>query len=291
MKRLLTVVILVFACSQLRAQDWIVINSGDTIKCKILSVDNTLLHYIETQDTTSTTIPIELVNRYEIFVPHSKSDFHPDPLEDLIVASKREGNKNKGLRLDLRFGYTYMLAPIAESSSQQINEYRKKSKSGVNFHLSMTYFFGSYFGLGPRYSFVHLRGKSDPFGGFFSSYYYQHDIQMHYVGLQLCSRFATKDNSFRLLPGVSIGYMKYRALAGHNRLRSPEYQNARTFGTSANLNADIRLFRGLYLGFDLEFLLSSINESNYYGEIEGSENNLTRMDLGIGIRYYMQAEY
>ncbi len=292
MKSWLLVICLVFTGVSLKAQDWIVINSGDTISCKIVSVDETLLHFVTPPDSSVTDIPLELVNSYEIYVPSKDSLFQPDPLADLENLNKPSGNKNKGLRINFCFGYTYMLAPIAEDSDQAINRYLKKSKSGININASILYFFGSYFGLGPKYSFVNLKGKSDVLSGFFGSYYYQHHIQMHYVGGQFCSRFATRNNGFRILPGLSLGYMAYKAQISENFFTGqPEYAYARTFGVSTSVSADIRLIRGLYFGFDFEVLISSIQDNSFVGENVAESNNLSRIDLDIGLRYYIQTEY
>lgn len=285
--RCLIVILLCFFSLTLHAQDWIVITSGDSIKCKIWAVDDGQIVYQTPDETRPQILPIELVADYLIYVPKTYPEFKPDPLSDLQPNDIKKESSNKGLRIGLMAGYTYMLAPISKDTPTKLKSYAKKSKSGYHMNVDLSYFFGKYFGLGIDYSHVGLKGHSETFGGYFSGYRYEHDIKIDYWGIRPMARLASKDNAIRFLPGIGIGYVNYitKVANGYN---STKNLRAGTFGIEVHLNLELRIAKGFYTAFAVNLMTALVTSDSYFGSDRGDPNNLTRLDASCGIRYYIR---
>ncbi|MDA9121168.1 hypothetical protein N9J52_03945 [Flavobacteriales bacterium] len=123
------------------AQDWIVIKSGDTIYCHILSVNETNIQYKTTSSEPPKSIAREIVNSYR----RAELEYFPSSYllsdEDYMKLKKVTGTRDKGLRLGIGLGYTYRLAGAPEGSSPAVQEHIKKMKSGFNLKADVMYFF------------------------------------------------------------------------------------------------------------------------------------------------------
>jgi len=108
------------------AQDWIVIKSGDTIYCHILSVNETNIQYKTTSSEPPRSIAQEIVNSYR----RAELEYFPSSYllsdEDYMKLKKVTGTRDKGLRLGIGLGYTYRLAGAPEGSSPAVQEHIKR---------------------------------------------------------------------------------------------------------------------------------------------------------------------
>ncbi len=283
MKQVAFLLLLSFCALNAKAQDVIVINSGDTIICNIISVETTGLLYKELDSNETKLMPKEVVVSYEIHL----DEFIPTEVElptfKKTPKVKRSKNRDKGAKFGLGAGYTYMLAPISSNTPKSLESYARNTKSGYNIKVNVSHFFGRYFGLGVKYSFVQLKGEMEINQAWWQILY-KHNIKMHFAGAHFTSRFSSKKKGVRFLPGISVGFIEYNSKM---QSATTNHFNARTFGLGVDFGLDLKLHRSLYFALGLDFMVAFLNENSYYGSQTGGNNNLTRMDVSGGLRYYL----
>ncbi len=278
------------------AQDWIVIKSGDTIYCHILSINETNIQYKTTSSEPPRSIAQEVVESYrkaelEYFPSHLLSD------DDYIKFKKGKTNRDKGLRLGFSLGYTYRLAKAPEGSSPVVQKHIKKLKSGFNLKLDAVYFFGKYFGLGAKYTYSNFRAKTDRVSGY-TPYGYpfygttSDNINLHFIGLHPTARFGSSSGTARFLLGITMGYL---AVSNRAEVGFPFTLKGKAFSLSADMSLEFKLISKLYLGIGVELAMATISKYNYDdGRRQGTltfnrnnQDNLFRFDFNGGLRFYL----
>lgn len=294
--RLLIILLFSLAGFSATAQDWIVITSGDTIYCRILSVNESNIQYKTTSSEPPRAIAQELVESYR----KAELEYYPAQIlsdDNYVKLIKGKTNRDKGLRLGLGLGYTYRLAKAPDGSSAAIQKHIKKIKSGFNMKIDAVYFFGRYFGLGAKYTYTNSKAKSERISGYtvYGSPFYgtaSDNINLHFIGLHPTARFGSSSGSARFLVGLTAGYLAAinRAKVGHSFTLK-----GNTFCMSVDMSLEFKLTSKLYLGLGAEMAIATIAKYNYDdGRRQGvvnfnrnNQDNLARFDFNAGIRYYL----
>jgi hypothetical protein len=289
-------ILLCFVGLSANAQDWIVIKSGDTIYCHILSVNETNIQYKTTSSEPPRSVVQEIVESYR----KAELEYFPSRIlseDNYLKLKKGKRNRDKGLRFGLGVGYTYRVAKAPEGSSAAVQEHIKKIKSGFNVKADILYFFGRYFGLGAKYTFSNFRAETDRVSGYtpLGAPYFgtvTDNISLHFIGLHPTARFGSSSGATRFLLGITIGYLAVKNLS---EVGYPFTLEAGTFSLSADLSLEIKLIPRLYLSLGTELALAFISKYDYDdGFRQGTftfsgnnQDNLIRVDFTGGIRFYL----
>jgi hypothetical protein len=278
------------------AQDWIVIKSGDTIYCHILSVNEINIQYKTTSSEPPRSIAQEIVESYrraelEYFPSRILSDKDYTKLKKVLRIDK------KGLRFGFGLGYTYRLASAPEGSSPAIQEHIKKMKSGFNLKADVIYFFGKYFGLGAKYTYSNFRAETDRFSGYtpLGTPYFgtiSDNIRLHFIGLHPTARFGSSNGAARFLLGITMGYL---AVTNNSKVGFPFTLKGSAFCFSADMSLEIKLIPRLYIALGVELAGATISKYDYDdGFRQGTltfdrknQDNLFRFDFNGGLRFYL----
>lgn len=273
------------------AQDWIVKTSGEKINCKIIEDDALQLTFTIPPKKRKYYLPKSEIERYEIsnietLLPKWAIEQPKLSINSYPVGGdgKKAENRDKGFRIGLVVGFSYLLAPVSDATPSYLEEHVKRLKSGFNVKADVVYFFGKYFGMGPKYSVFKSRASTKPSSGL-SYYTYTNDVALHFVAGHFTSRFMSRNRGFRFMGGVSIGYISYRD-KHDNGFRSSTL-TAETFGFSLDFDLDFRIYKSLSFGVALDFINAVLSEDSYHGTQNGEPNNLTRVDLSGGLRVYL----
>jgi hypothetical protein len=278
------------------AQDWIVIKSGDTIYCHILSVNEINIQYKTTSSEPPRSIAQEIVESYrraelEYFPSRILSDKDYTKLKKVLRIDK------KGLRFGFGLGYTYRLASAPEGSSPAIQEHIKKMKSGFNLKADVIYFFGKYFGLGAKYTYSNFRAETDRVSGYtpLGTPYFgtiSDNIRLHFIGLHPTARFGSSNGAARFLLGITMGYL---AVTNNSKVGFPFTLKGSAFCFSADMSLEIKLIPRLYIALGVELAGATISKYDYDdGFRQGTltfdrknQDNLFRFDFNGGLRFYL----
>lgn len=273
------------------AQDWIIKKTGETINCKIVDADALQITFTIPPKKKKYILPKSEVERFEIsnmetLLPEWAIEKPKLAINSYAVGGdgKKAENRDKGFRVGIASGFSYLLAPVSNDVPSRLVEHVKKIKTGYNVKADVLYFFGRYFGMGPKYSVFKSKASTTPNTGYYF-YTYTNDVALHIVGGHFTSRFSSRDKAVRFMGGVSLGCVSYR-----DRFSDGYRSNTLTadaFGFSLDFDLDFRVYKSLYFGVTLDFVDVTLSENSYGNGQNGEPNNLTRIDLSGALRVYL----
>lgn len=304
MGRVVSLLFLVLAfqfVTECQAQDRLVTTAGDTVYCKIESIEGNYLVF--TQDGNSTDrkkIAFEVIASYTRDYKTQELIVLEPVASESYVTRKQFVRRNvrKGFMLGLGAAYSHRLAPVPSNMPEELQDYIRKLKSGFAIKVDGNYFFGRFFGLGVKYSFAHARNKMQDVyfqlpNGSITSGDISDKIDIHTVGFHLTSRVGPRSGKFNFLPGVSAGYSAYinNAVA-----LDPIKITSGTFSLGIHLAVDFSITERLHMGLGVDYMSGLLNYVNVETQgvserfdLEGdSRDSLARLELWGGFRYYFK---
>jgi hypothetical protein len=302
-RALVFLVLMTFGIAHVRVclgQDLLITAAGDTILCKIESIDGQYIIFSQNGDLKDRgKIAFDLVESYD-------KNYNPDQML-VFETAKPVGSarsplnqlgKRRGFMLGIGIGFVYRLAKVDDGLPEELKKYLNKLKTGYGLRLEVDYFFGRNFGLGAKYSLSYAQSKLERVifelpNGSYQEGELSDKIQIHSIGLHITSRVGSKSDHFHFLPGISMGYTFYQ---DNGVAMYPIKITGGTFSIGAHLSMDFAVTEHLYscLGIDFTSGVLSYYDVEYDNQSQRvtlpaeSRENLSRLTFWGGLRYYFR---
>ncbi|MBL0046776.1 MAG: hypothetical protein IPP32_01575 [Bacteroidetes bacterium] len=216
---LLAISFLVF--SRCGAQDLVLMHKGDSLNCKITSVDEQFIHATLTQGNEDKKILLShtLVKYFEynyyLKPPAERNVTKKEDIRDDYVVNRNK-QKYKKKRIAISGGWSYLTAKPGPDIPADFSQYYQELRSGYNIAVDAQYFFGKYVGVGVDYVMFKTKNSYSPVyiidtitkrqkAGELSD-----DITVQYFGPSFFTRLPSASGMVTFYPYVSIGYIAYR---------------------------------------------------------------------------------
>ncbi|MDR2065484.1 MAG: hypothetical protein LBP85_07250 [Prevotellaceae bacterium] len=288
MKYIFTFILLALFLMPLGAQDLIVTGDGDSLNCKITKIktDNIYFTFKHKDEIRNTLLPVNRIKDYKINyyataeVPMEKIKFN---------------EIYPHFRIAINGGWSYRTAKIIDVEPD-FKDYMKDLKSGFHYNIDMYYYFTEMFGFGLKYNNalfnnninnvkVTYEDNSSKYGKM------SDDIQINFIGALFSARFFNSKKTNCWLTDIGFGYLGYKNKA--TLVSDTKTLKGSTFGLYLSVGYDIGISKNFALGFQLSLVTGSLNQfkstdGNRTETIKlenGKYENLSRMDLSIGLRF------
>jgi len=281
------------------SQDKIVTLNNDTIDCKIIRIShNTIFFDIATRGVKSSgKLPLNGILNYTISL-NSGLEKPKAITADLF----------ERFRLGINSGPGYLLSSSEKAedlmvsqglTADQAKSYYKDMKSGLGANADLTFLITPDIGAGIKYRFFDTSSRTegfiDPQDGVHLIYTtYSEQIYVNYIGAMFSfNQLIGNRESFKLNSACSFGLTTYRNEAG--LFNGYFLATGKNFGTDASIGLEYFITRWFSVGADLSGFYSSIRKMEI---TDGTDTltfdldkedyeNLTRLELSLGIRFYL----
>lgn len=201
-------------------------------------------------------------------------------------------------RISLQGGWSYRLAKISDNAPAELREYNKGLKPGFHLGVDGGYFFTKNIGCGLKYAYFkagnEIANVSIPeWSGGANISLIKDDIHVHYIAPSFYSRFPIANDKLVFLAGASIGYLRY---IDNAVVVSDRTLTGGTVGLGFDLGMDYMITPHFAVGANLGLIGGSLSKLKYKDSTietdvkleDGQRENLTRLDLSAGVRWYFQ---
>jgi len=278
-----------FSVSGLLAQDLIVTNSGDSLKCQIQEISGDLIHITFTEDSVEKkavismsavrTYIVDYQNNWEDVVPPADEPTHPK------------------YRVSVGGGLSEFLGRVPNNIPQSLKAYVEELKSGNHFAADLGFYLQENLGLGLKYSLFKTKNQKENISiidstGAFRFGNLKDDITVQYFGPSLIMRQSMPNGGAHVVGSISFGLLTYL----NNATVIDKFKLVgSTLAFSGDIGLDFQLEGGFHLGVVFGLTFASIKELVISGNgttqsvnLTGFENaNPSRFDLGVGLRYFL----
>ena len=286
--------IFVFIGNIASAQDLIVTNKNDSIRCKIDKEDFDFVYYTLNKDNQNTSTKIKLSDvrnvRYNYLESKNQNQNIPNVVEDIY-------RPERTYRFVVDGGMNLITAKTLSTDDKELDKHLNSLKLGYQYGLGAYMFGQKSFGYGLTYKHYFNQNKND-------AYLYVDSVNGNRVGelsdrtninfyaFTLLNRTSFFNDKMDLFLGISGGYLQYK----NDNIRLTEMLiTGNTFGMLYTVGVDFKSGNKLVFGADLNLLQATMREYTY--DINGTKitrsldkadyENISRIDLSVGLRYYL----
>lgn len=303
MKHALLLLLIVVVNLTATAQDYIVINSKDTINCKINEItSNEIFFTIQQNDIPiKSSLPMSKVNAY--YFNNNSNDLPSINQKNEVVTTETYVNKEQvkikvpidyqRFRINAEIGFGYMVADTPPNAPQEVKDYIEQLKSGTHYSLGGSYFFKRSFGVGVKSSFFYTKNQMsitvyDAYGNVLNGLM-KDDISITYFGAYVAGRSFAKNGISGFYFELGLGKTSYE-----NRAVFIDNYNitGSKVGIDFTIDYDIKLGNSLALGLGLNYNIAVLEEITVNGQKyslkSDEQENISRINMMIGLRYLIQ---
>jgi hypothetical protein len=279
--------ILTVVVSNVRSQDLIVTQFGDSINCTITRQDNKFIYFTYNYNQRKS-----LLNKKEIVSvqpgfyvgrknPERKSynltqkQLANDSIRKINKSAvPREKIPNSRFRIGISGGYSYRLIMIEDDPDYpEITDLNKKMLSGFGYGAEGVFYFNRFIGVGLVYSRFQSSGVLDPFIYEGYTVRYEETWKINYAGPTFSARFYSRSRKNALMLTAGIGYIDLIDEVKMNNVTVT--MTGSSIGSSVGLCLEIGVVKNLSLNVGLK---------SYVGELSSvtitSDNDTETVDLG-----------
>lgn len=263
-------------------KDLVLVQDGDSIRCKIVTIKyNNLYYTIDTNSSTTTnTIPLDQVKKYKF------NYYRPFTEYQKWVFS-------------INGGYSQRLAEISKNLPSNYGKHIEQLKKGYHCELDFSYYFSEHLGLGTKYSIYQssnsqtIREPDYYFENYYNSYkdvYVKDEHTIPYIGFMFSTRFYGAKKRGTLLVNYSAGYLGY---SDEGIYANKSFTiKGKTLGLALDLGYDYWILRNTALGIRISLTYGNIKEytqkTNATKEkikLKDEYEGLSRIDISAGLRF------
>lgn len=267
----------ILTIGNLKAQDLIVTNEGDSLNCQITKQRDGIVYFKFLKDgqIKTTLLPVSKVTSI-IQAYYAVSNLPSGRLR------KQAGYEQ--WRYGMYGGYGYRMAKISDQLSGQYRDYMKKLRSGYMLGGDIHYFPSEAIGLGIKYTMnKHKRDE----GGDFSD-----NITMHYIAASFLNRYVLANPANSFLLGLNLGFQSYKDKTLALGIGDMSI-SGNTAGLGMELGFDHKIARGAALHFGLGFTTATLYKikvkegyrSHTVKLEKGEYEGLSRLELVVGLKF------
>ncbi|MBL4735165.1 MAG: hypothetical protein JKY18_07480 [Flavobacteriales bacterium] len=275
--------------SGLSAQDLIVTNNGDSLECQITKVEGDLIYitFIENSVEKKAVMPRSMIGYYAVD--------YKDKWEEPTPEVEKEPSYPR-FRASIGGGLANLIGKTPENITKEVVAYVEELKTGGHFSAAISFYISENTGLGIMYSMFKTQNQLDDVyvvdsTGNVAFGLLEDDITIQFVGPAMAIRKELPRGNAQVIVNIGYGIISYRNEATVIDGYTITGQN---IGFSGDLGLDFEIGGNLYLGIKFgmtmgtlkEFSVSSKNRVETV-DLTGLEySNVSRFDLGIGLRFY-----
>ena len=281
------------------SQDKIITITSDTIDCKITRVSRNTIYFdlITSGIKTEGSLPVSKVLNYTISAGGVTTD----------KTKSFNSNSFERIHLGINGGAGYMLASSKKAEEAltgqgfdagKAKSYYRNLKTGWLANADLAFMFTPEVGTGFKYKFFYTSGNVEGYFDFQDGVHliytnYGERIFVNYYGpMAYYQRYLNVAETYRMTTTYSFGLTTYRNEAEY--LNEYLLLTGRNFGTDAAINLEYYITDNLSLGAELSAFYSmlrkvKITDGTNTQTIDLDKEtyeNLSRLDLSIGIRFY-----
>ena len=279
MKKLFIFSMLMLIFGQLSAQDLIVTNKGDSLKCKItkLKTDYIYFTFSNNGNTFNSLLPMSDVNSYKYGNP-SEDGYSSTPSSDY-----------QKIAFSITGGYSRRLAKVAENLPSANEDYVEQLKNGYHFGADLAYYFTENYGAGVKFVTFKASNSGNLLVENFGRADVKDEITMPFIGPMFSMRYQNEKNSFFL--NYALGYYGYidKWTIGNTNGKNKGgtaglmFDIDYSYWFAKNTALDIRL---AFISGTLSSFTREIGSSKEKIELEKDQyEGLGRMDISVGLRF------
>ncbi len=289
MKSLITI-LLIMCAYKTYAQDLIVMNSGDSINCKIKEIGPLYISYLFNKNgaITKGNMATKNVKNYL---------FDALPIDSIFIKKKSSKTNavGSGIYISASAGLGYLTAPIPDAQLPDFyKEYLDELRIGTSYHVTGAYFINQQIGVGLHYinyntsnyiEKIIVYTQNDTLIGPLSD-----NITTHFFAPTFFLKFGDTKEKWLSTIAIGIGYTNYENRAS---FAIPYIIKASTFGVHAygtveyNMGYNFALMAkaGLFSSVINQITLTNVQKNVTSTETLAEPDNISRFDLHIGFRY------
>ena len=299
----------------LKAQDQIITSKGDTIFCKIVTMNTSRIFYEQTDGTkiTGKSIVLDDVVSYS---RQTETIAKQTQLNRSEIVERRRTVPEKRIIFELSVGVSNMPWLLGSVGSSEMNEAYEQLKKGLGVGVSVHNLLTSSIGVGFQYSFFGSGYRGDNFQTIDPSYpiYMVGNIQsrqyINYVGPSvLFQQFLDPNHKLKLSETLSVGVLSYRNeeqfsmdIPSSSSYTTSSYNvlgNGLTIGGRLGCSVEYLVLPYLSVGVGGSFLYGQLSTMNLEyrdsgGNSESIPNqkldnslNLSRFDYGLVLKFHL----
>jgi len=285
-----TLIIFLVCFTNVKSQDLIVTEKGDSLNCKITQTKSAYIHFTfkYENEIRNTLLPVGQIKYY-------KKDFFSKSEVPIDKIKNVEGNYQK-LRIGIYGGWSYMTAKVSSKVPSAFQQYVKDLKSGYHLGGDFSYFTSENIGFGIKYSIFRTGNELDNIyavdtvTGQVRTGKLKDDITIQYFGPTICTRISSANKKTHFISDFSLGYLSYK----NNATVIDNFTlTSGTLGLMWDLGVDFPIDKNLSLGLFFAYKLGTLNQYNYNDSkqsktIKLDKDNLesiSRIDLSVGLRW------
>ena len=299
----------------LKAQDQIITSKGDTIFCKIVTMNTSRIFYEQTDGTkiTGKSIVLDDVVSYS---RQTETIAKQTQLNRSEIVERRRTVPEKRIIFELSVGVSNMPWLLGSVGSSEMNEAYVQLKKGLGVGVSVHNLFTSSIGFGLQYSFFSSGYSGNSFQVIDPTYpiYMVGNIQsrqyINYIGPSvLFQQFLDPNHKLKLSETLSVGVLSYRNeeqfsmdIPSSSSYTTSSYNvlgNGLTIGGRLGCSVEYLVLPYLSVGVGGSFLYGQLSTMNLEyrdsgGNSESIPNqkldnslNLSRFDYGLVLKFHL----
>jgi len=284
--------VLVLVSSFASAQDLIVTNKNDSIKCKIDKDDFEYIYYTLSNTNPPVSSKIKLSDVKNIrYQYQSNTNKVKEQVSTLVYKPSRT------FRVFANAGLSYVSAKTLSTDDKVLDNYLDGLKLGYHYNFGLNYYGDKKIGIGLKHT--HFGSEN-----LIKDYVYvdtvlgnkvgerSNRIRTNFYAVSFESKTPFFNNKMELLLGLGAAYVHYRNDAV---LMGPIKITGGTFGIIYEVGVDYHINKKFAVGLD--FNLMQATKRKYTYEINGTKvtqkldsdkyENISRIDVSAGFRYYI----
>lgn len=259
------------------SQDLVVTSENDSLNCKITDINKNNIHFTfkHKGEVRQIFLPLTQVKAYQY-------NFYQRG--ELSTQQVLPSEKYKHLRIALSGGWGYRIASVAPSIPSEFKQYINDLKSGYQLGLDCSYFLSEPLAIGFKYNFCKSANEMNTMSD---------DITIRFMGPSVTTRLLNSSKQNGIIVSLALGYLHYydKAILANNHFDL----KGGTVGMCWDLGYDIAFSNNWVFGFQFSYYVGTLNQYtksdgfksetvNLKGE---NRENLSRIDLSIGLRLYL----
>jgi len=206
------------------------------------------------------------------------------------INAQTDSNK---IRLSIEAGYGNRTASIGETLDPEFKEYLESLLSGLNINAHLSYFIKPNLGIGIVYSGFSTKKETSftsAFNGDLRSF--KANIGITYIAPEFLYRYTSTNDKHSLIGAASVGYLKYKNDSTSDTI---DFENSgSSIGFGFGLSYDYHISPSIAIGVGANFISGSLDklsvtsngETSEFDLLEEDKIELSRLNLGGGVRFY-----
>ena len=282
--------IAILCCSfRIQAQDLIVTTGGDSLECQITHIMHNMVHITFLKDSIErkAVLPRNMIAYYAVDYKNEWEE--PNPVGNISEYPK--------FRASIGAGLSNLLGKTSDNIPADFIPYTEELKSGNHFAADVTFYVNERIGFGIKYSLFNTKNQLNNIyivdsAGTVTYGVMEDNITIQFVGPALGIRQTLPRGGAQLVSNLSLGIITY---VDDARVIEKLRITGSTLGFSGDIGLDFQLEGGVHLGIGFGLTIGIIKELQVEQggvsqtvDLNTKEyNNVSRFDLGIGLRYYL----